>query len=145
MPQTERIHHPAAALSLRWRRRPSMIQDMVAGGSGGLGPEVDLELKMVEAKAKAAMQPDAEVSGPDHGHYPYARPVCTGWYHDAAGRWAYEGVDDHLWEVFCQQCGDTDGPAENQAPPVRQLRGPYRHKHSAEHAANKHFKEFRGA
>jgi hypothetical protein len=57
------------------------------------------------------------------------RQVRTGWYHDAAGGWAYEGVDDHLWEVFCQQCGDTDGPAENQEPAVRQLRGPYRYKH----------------
>jgi hypothetical protein len=122
-----------------------MIQDMVAGGSGGLGPYVDLELKMVEARAKESMQFDPGVSGPDRGHYPCARQVRTGWYRDAAGGWAYEGVDDHLWEVFCPQCGDTDGPAENQEPAVRQLRGPYRHKHSAEHVANRHFKEFRGA
>ena len=40
------------------------------------------------------------------------------------------------------QCGDTDGPAENQEPPVRQLRGPYRGKHRADHAANKHFKAY---
>jgi hypothetical protein len=105
-----------------------MIQGMVAGGGGSFGLGGELELGLVEARAKAAMS-DAAASGPDGGHYPYARQVRTGWHQDVAGKWAYAGVDDHLWEVFCQQCGDTDGPAENQEPAVRQLRGPYRYKH----------------
>ncbi len=113
---------------------------MGSGGSSSFGGEMGLEF--VEAMAKEAVGSAAPASGPDQGHYPYARQVRTGWHHDAAGAWAYDGVDAQLWEVFCQQCGDTDGPAENQEPAVRQLRGPYRHKHSAEHAANKHFKAF---
>jgi hypothetical protein len=121
-----------------------MMQDMVAGGgSSGFGGE--LGLRFVEARAKEAMQAGAAASGPDRGHYPYARQVRTGWHHDAAGMWAYDGLDDHLWEVFCQECGDSDGPAEDQDPAVRQLRGPYRHKHAAEHAANEHFKAFRAS
>ena len=53
---------------------------------------------------------------------------------------ADDGVGDLLWEVFCQQCGDTDGLAENQEPLVRQLRGPYRGKRRAKRAAKRHFK-----
>jgi hypothetical protein len=68
------------------------------------------------------------------------RKVRLGWHRDATGTWAYEGVDDHLWEVFCQQCDDTDGPADGQEPRVRELRGPYRGKRRAKHAPNKHFK-----
>jgi hypothetical protein len=112
---------------------------MVSGGDFTLGAE----FMAIEGQVKQAMGSDAGASGPDHGHYPYARQVRTGWHQDAAGRWAYDGVDVHLWEVFCEQCGDTDGPAESQAPAVLQLRGPYQRKHSAEHAANKHFKAFR--
>ena len=74
-------------------------------------------------------------SGSDHRHYPYARQVRLNGSQNAAGQWAYQGVDEHLWEVFCQQCGDTDGPAENQEAAVRELRGPYRSKHQAKHAA----------
>jgi hypothetical protein len=128
---------------LRWRLGWLMIQGMVADGGGSFGFGGELELKVAEARAAAAMRPDAVASGPDRGHYPYARQVRTGWHHDATGQWAYDGVDEHLWEVFCQQCGDTDGPAEDRKPAVRQLRGPYRHKHSAERAANKHFQVFR--
>jgi hypothetical protein len=102
-----------------------------------------LDFLAIEGLVKQATGPDAAASGPDRGHYPYARQVGTGWYQDAAGKWAHDGVDEHLWEVFCQQCGDTDGPTENQEPAVQQLRGPYRHKHGAERAANKHFKAFR--
>jgi hypothetical protein len=97
----------------------------------------------IEGEVKAAMGSADAGSGSDHQHYPYARQVRISWYQDAAGKWAYQGVDEHLWEVFCEQCGDTDSPAESQAPAVLQLRGPYQRKHSAEHAANKHFKAFR--
>jgi hypothetical protein len=115
---------------------------MIAGGGDFI---LGAEFIAIEGQAKRAMGSAAETSGPDPGHYPYAREVRTGWHRDAAGAWAYDGLDDHLWEVFCEQCGDTDGPAEEQDPAVRQLRGPYRHKHSAEHAANRHFKEFKVA
>jgi hypothetical protein len=114
-----------------------MMLYMVIGGEPGLN--------FVEALAKEAVGSHAAPAGPDGGHYPYARQVRTGWHRDAAGTWAYDGVDDHLWEVFCQQCGDTDGPAESQDPAVRQLRGPYRHKHTAEHVATEHFKTFRAS
>jgi hypothetical protein len=72
------------------------------------------------------------------------RQVRTGWYHDAAGGWAYEGVDDHLWEVFCQQCGDTDGPRRIRNQRFASFAAPTATS-TAEHAANKHFKAFRGA
>src|ERR1022692_2454959 len=62
--------------------------------------------------------------GPDPGHYPYARPVRPGRHRDASGHWAYDMADEHLWEVCCAQCGDTDGPATDQGPEVQQLRGP---------------------
>ncbi len=114
-----------------------MMQGMVDGGGFSLNPR----LEALEAKVTAEMGPD-DSSGADHHHYPYARQVRVGWHRDAAGKWAYTSVDDHLWEVVCQQCGDTDGPVENQAPEVRKLRGPYRGKHQAKHAAGKHFGEF---
>jgi hypothetical protein len=115
-----------------------MIQSMSSAGDFNQA----LDFLAIEGLVKQAMGQDAAGAGPDRGHYPYARQVRTGWHQDAAGKWAHEGVDEHMWEVFCQQCGDTDGPAEYQEPPARQLRGPYRHQHSAEHAANKHFKAF---
>jgi hypothetical protein len=111
-----------------------MLNMVIGGGEPGLS--------FVESLAKEAMGSDAAPSGPG-GHYPYARQVRTGWHRDAAGTWAYDGVDGHLWEVFCRECGDTDGPAESQNPAVRQLRGPYRHKHTAERVADEHFKAFR--
>ena len=82
-------------------------------------------------------------AGADGGHYPYARQVRLCWHADAAGHWASAGLDEHLWEVFCAQCGDTDGPVQNQEPAVRQLRGPYHGKHHATHVATKHFEAWR--
>jgi hypothetical protein len=113
-----------------------MMQSMVNPGDFSL----NLRLNAVEAKVAAEMAA-ADPAGADHHHYPYARQVRVGWHQDAAGKWAYASVDDHLWEVVCQQCGDTDGPAENQTPEVRKLRGPYPGKHRAKHVAGKHFKE----
>ena len=116
-----------------------MIQSMSTAGDFNQS----LDFLAIEGLVKQAMGPDAAAAGPDHGHYPYVRQVRTGWHQDAAGKWAADGVAEQLWEVVCQQCGDTDGPAENQPPDVQRRRGPYRHKHSAARAANKHFKEFR--
>jgi hypothetical protein len=76
---------------------------------------------------------------PFSGHHPYARPLQTGWTQDAAGHWESSGADVHSWEVICEECGDTDGPAETQSEEVRGRRGPYSSKHKAEHAATKHF------
>ena len=80
---------------------------------------------------------------PAGGHYPYARPVRTGWTRDATGRWVASGEDPHEWEVFCEQCGDADGPADGQPTPAREIRGPYPSKHKAVHAAKKHFDRMR--
>jgi hypothetical protein len=96
----------------------------------------------IEGEVKAAMGTGDANSGADHHHYPYARQVRQSWYQDTAGKWAYQGVDEHLWEVFCQQCGDTDGPAEYQEPAIRQLRGPYRGKRRAKHVADRHYRAF---
>jgi hypothetical protein len=129
---------------LRARPGAPMMQNMTAGGGDfWLGMEFSaIEGQVAEAMGTAGA---ASASGADPGHYPHVRQVRTGWHQDVAGRWASGTVDEHLWEVFCQQCGDTDGPAGNQPPEVQRLRGPYRHKHSAERAANKHFKSFRVA
>jgi hypothetical protein len=108
----------------------------------GGGVDLGADFAPIEGLVKDAMRSPHPVSGSDPQHYPYARQVRLSWYQDGSGKWAYDGLDDHQWEVFCQQCGDTDGPAENQEPPVRQLRGPYRGKHRADHAASKHFKAY---
>ena len=41
--------------------------------------------------------------------------------------------------MVCVECGDADGPAENQSASVQRLRGPYGSEHKAKHAATKHF------
>lgn len=109
-------------------------------GTGGF--DFNAKYRSLEGEAKAAMGRAGAGSGPDYHHYPYARPVRLSWYRDAAGEWAYQGVDAHLWEVFCERCGDTDGPAENQEAAARELRGPYRSKHQAKHVAGKHRRSF---
>jgi hypothetical protein len=76
-------------------------------------------------------------------HYPYDRHLRTGWRRDLQGRWVADFEDDSRWEVFCAECVDSDGPAENQSEPVRVLRGPYSSQHKATHAADKHFKEWK--
>ena len=86
-------------------------------------------------------RPPADDSGqqPPSGHYPYARPLRTGWTRTATGDWVAFAEDPHQWEVYCQQCGDTDGPADDQPDRARELRGPYSSKHKAEHVAKRHF------
>ncbi len=93
---------------------------------------------MAEKEAQSTMRTVAAPLRLDRQHYPYARRVRHGWHKDAAGAWAYDSLDDQLWEVFCQQCGDTNGPAEDQQQPVRQLRGPYHSKPVAQQASNRH-------
>ena len=79
-----------------------------------------------------------EDTGLNRGHYPYARRLRVGWTRTPSG-WAYASEDDHLWEVFCAECGDTDGPADRQSPEVQRLRGPYESEHRAKHVADRHF------
>jgi hypothetical protein len=64
--------------------------------------------------------------------------VRLGWA-DSADGWKWESEDPRLWEVFCAECGDRDGPADIQEPAVRELRGPYRSEHHARHVATAHF------
>ena len=77
------------------------------------------------------------------GHFPYARRSRTGWQQKPDGAWVSSSEDPEEWEVFCEQCGDTDGPVERQSEPVRRIRGPYSSKHKAEHVATKHFEHMR--
>ena len=79
-------------------------------------------------------------SGDGH-HFPYARRVRLHWSQLPNGTWSFDGEDDHLWEVFCAECGDTDGPADLQSEGVQKLRGPYQGEHKARRAATHHFKE----
>jgi hypothetical protein len=115
----------------------------MTAGSGDF--RLGFESAAMNAKAKLAADATAtRASGPDPGHYPYARPVRDGWRRDAGGHWAYDTVDEHRWEVFGAQCGDTDGPATDQAPEVQELRGPYHGKHRAKDIADKHFRAWSG-
>jgi hypothetical protein len=82
-----------------------------------------------------------DAASTEHHHFPYARRVRLGWRQDANGRWFSHQEDKKLWEVFCAECDDTDGPAENQTDVIQRLRGPYSHEHKAKHAAQKHFDE----
>lgn len=86
------------------------------------------------------MEPGLTGNEHDSGvaHVPFVRHVHSGWRRDEHGQWVAEEYDESQWEVVCPQCGDTDGPAEAQTGEARALRGPYRSKHKAEHAANHH-------
>jgi hypothetical protein len=90
----------------------------------------------LDAKSAAAQ------AGSDGHHFPYARRLRLAWRHEADGRWTSDGEDERLWEVFCAECGDADGPAVNQTEPIQRLRGPYSSEHKAKHAAKKHFDEY---
>ena len=79
---------------------------------------------------------------PDEGHYPFVRHVRLSWRKDQDGQWTSDEFDNSQWEVVCPQCGDTDGPAEDQNGEACTLRGPYSSHHHAQHVANKHTKEW---
>jgi hypothetical protein len=91
-----------------------------------------------------ALDAVAAVAGDDsgrHRHFPYARRLPLGWHQDQNGMWVSAEEDERRWEVFCRECGDTDGPTDTQTEAVRRLRGPYSSEHKAKHAATKHFDE----
>jgi hypothetical protein len=101
-------------------------------GGDGLGAFFNAELD-----AKELLFPDA--NAPPHRHFPGARRMRTGWQRASDGSWQSTSLDDKRWEVFCAECGDTDGPIEEQTPPVQSLRGPYRNERHAKRAADAHF------
>jgi hypothetical protein len=94
-------------------------------------------LEYVELEVMA----DRAAASKEHRHFPGVRRMPTGWSKSDRGSWISSGVDPKLWEVFCAECGDTDGPAGSQSDVVGNLRGPYRHEHQARHVAQKHFEE----
>lgn len=71
-------------------------------------------------------------------HLPVVRPERIRWTRGQDGRWSASGEDEHMWEVVCVECGDTDGPAECQPLPAQALRGPYPSERLARRAAKKH-------
>jgi hypothetical protein len=85
---------------------------------------------------------DSEESQPGGGHRPHVRTARSSWRQDASGQWESDAEEAHLWEVFCQQCGDTDGPVDIQPEAARRLRGPYPSMRRAGRAAVKHLKEY---
>jgi hypothetical protein len=88
-----------------------------------------------------AMEAVAGDGSDEHRHFPYARRLLLGWHQEQDGKWVAGEEDARLWEVFCRECGDTDGPAETQTEAVQHLRGPYTSEHKAKHATKKHFDE----
>lgn len=102
-----------------------------AGGGGGLD---------VALTGLWAADPEPSRTG-EHRHFPYARRVRHGWARAVDGHWTWAAEDPRLWEVFCAQCGDADGPAEGQSPEVQRLRGPYPGEHHARRVATRHFRE----
>ena len=107
-----------------------MLADVGFGGDFAFG------IRYGALDAAAAV---AEAGSREHRHFPFARRLRLDWRHNADGGWASDVEDDRLWEVFCAECGDTDGPAENQSEPIRQLRGPHPSEHKAKHVAKQHF------
>ena len=73
--------------------------------------------------------------------FPTPAVSSCGWHQDQNGTWVAGQEDERRWEVFCRECGDTDGPAETQTEAVQGLRGPYPSEHKAKHVATKHFDE----
>jgi hypothetical protein len=95
----------------------------------------------IRSGALDAMAAVAGEGSDQHRHFPYARRLLLGWHQDQNGKWVSAKEDERRWEVFCRECGDTDGPAETQTEAVQRLRGPYPSEHKATHVATKHFDE----
>jgi hypothetical protein len=104
------------------------------------GGDFSLGARYGALDATAAATAAGAASDPRH-HFPYARRLHLDWHQNVDGPWIAAREDDHRWEVICAECGDEDGPAENQSISVQQLRGPYVSKHRAAHAATMHFEQ----
>lgn len=130
---------PASLMQVGRRRERTLYQRLPAlrmtdwlqgvGGYGAVGSERFWELKEEEGEADAPFH---------YHHLPMARPRRVGWSRNPDGTWAAAGEDGQLWEVFCAECGDSDGPAEGQPPEVQKLRGPYKNERLARRAARRH-------
>lgn len=74
--------------------------------------------------------------------YDVYEPGSTGNEHDDQAHlhrpYVRQDRSDARWEVVCTECGDDEGPAEDQSPSIQQLRGPYPTRHKAAHAAHAH-------
>ena len=57
-----------------------------------------------------------ESDDPTHLHRPYVRHVHTDWRRDEHGQWASDTWDESKWELICAECGDNEGPSEDQKP-----------------------------
>ena len=95
----------------------------------------------IRSGALDAMAAVAAEGSDQHRHFPSARRLPLGWHQDQNGTWVSAKEDERRWEVFCRECGDTDGPVETQTEVVQRLRGPYPSEHKAKHVATKHFDE----
>jgi hypothetical protein len=101
-----------------------------------VGGDFSLGIRLGALDAQAARD---DAASHEHRHFPSARRLRLGWRHDPDGRWISDREDQRLWEVFCAECGDTDGPGENQTEAIQRLRGPYSHERKAQHVAQQHF------
>lgn len=104
-------------------------------GTGSSGADFAFGIRYGALDAAAGRTSD------EHRHFPYARHLLLDWHQDQTGKWAAATEDERRWEVFCAECGDSDGPAETQSDAVQHLRGPYSSERKAKHAAQKHFDE----
>ena len=83
----------------------------------------DFSFGMREGALDAVAAVTADDSN-QHRHFPYARRLLLGWHKGQNGTWVSAEEDERNWEVLCRECGDTDGPAEEQSKAVQRLRGP---------------------
>lgn len=117
-----------------------------AMGMGRFGFELPMDRERDEqaylARSERHREARAEREAQEYHHLPIVRQMPTGWTKAADGTWSSTGIDEHLWEVFCAECGDSDGPANEQPPLLQQLRGPYRHEHHAHRVAKRHEEEY---
>jgi hypothetical protein len=103
-----------------------------------IGGDFAFEIRYGALEATAALD---EAESHEHDHFPYARRLHLGWRQNADALWVSDKDDERRWEVISAECGDTDGPAENQTEQIRHLRGPYSSEHRAKQVAKKHFDE----
>jgi hypothetical protein len=91
---------------------------------------------------KALEETDALFAAHDereHHHFPLARPLQLRWSRGVDGQWVSAKQHRRKWEIVCPQCGDTDGPTDQQSSAVQRLRGPYAREWRAKAAKNAHF------
>jgi hypothetical protein len=104
--------------------------------SGGIWGGGQTPRQMVEQarqrnqRTYADEDPDAHTAG--------VRPMRINWTQQN-GEWVSDGTDPKRWEVFCEACGDPDGPIDWLLPVNAKMRGPYRSHRKAEDVARRHY------